>query len=350
VTPTAPKVCIVILNWNNLSDTLECLRAIKNLEYPNRESVVVDNGSVDGSAEQIKAAYPAITMLSNATNLGYTGGCNVGLAWAIQHGADYIWLLNNDTVVTPDCLTRLVDLGERYPNIGLISPAIHFHHEPEQVQFRGTAIDEPPYHVPRIAPLDPARAAMTGDLLLVGTALLVKRAVLTAIGPLDDRYFAYCEDWDYCLRARRAGYAVAVEPLARVFHKLAGSLGESSPVKEYLMARNRYLVWRTHLSGWSRLTYRGRYLAWVLERVHEARLGGQDSVAVAALDGAWDAFRGRFGPPPGSRMPGPVRSLFFALLAWHPFLWTMLLRLDFAGIAIQTAGRLFRRLSSRRHT
>jgi GT2 family glycosyltransferase len=342
-------VFIVTLNWNTLSDTLECLRAIEGLDYPNRETVVVDNGSVDGSADQIMAAYPALTMLRNATNLGYTGGCNVGLAYAVQHRADYIWLLNNDTVATPDSLTRLVDLGERHPHVGLISPAIYFHHQPQEVQFTGTLIYEPPHRVPRIEPLDPLRAALTGDLLLVGTALLVKRAVITAIGPLDDRYFAYCEDWDYSLRARRAGYAVAVEPLARVFHKPVGALGEGSPTKEYLIARNRYLVWMTHLSGWPRLSYPGRYLAWVLERVHNARLGRQDSVAAAALDGAWDAFRGRFGRPPGTHMPAPLKRLFFALLAWHPFFWTMLLRLDFAGVAVQAAGRLFRRRPSRRH-
>jgi GT2 family glycosyltransferase len=336
---TRPSVFIVVLNWNGLSDTLECLEAVGRLDYPNRHVVVVDNGSTDGSADTIAARYPSATLIRHRENLGYTGGVNAGIEHAIQHGADYVWLLNNDAVVTPRSLTQLLTFAERHPRMGLLSPIIRYYDKPHDIQFAGTLVEEPPARVPHIQCLE-AGALLTGDIVLVGTALLIRSAVVTGIGLLDDRYFAYCEDWDYSLRARAAGFEVAVLPSAIVFHKSAGSLGHDSPLKEYLMVRNRYLVWRSHLTGWQRRAYTSRYLAWALERVHSARGSGSEVVAGAALDGAWDAFHGRFGPrPAGSTMPSALKRALLTLLSWHPLFWVMLLRGRFAAIIARSLRR-----------
>jgi GT2 family glycosyltransferase len=333
---TRPSVFIVVLNWNGLSDTLECLEAVGHLDYPNRHVVVVDNGSTDGSADAIAAGYPSATLIRLGENLGYTGGVNAGLQHAIQNGADYVWLLNNDAVVTPDSLTQLLALAERHPRVGLLSPIIRYYDKPHDIQFAGTLVEEPPARVPHIHFLE-AGAALAGDFVLVGTALLVRSTVVTVIGLLDDRYFAYCEDWDYSLRAHAAGFELAVLPSAIVFHKSAGSLGHHSPLKEYLMVRNRYLVWRSHLTGCQRRSYTGRYLAWALERVHSARRSGSEVVAGAALDGAWDALRGRFGPRPvASAMPWTLKRALLMLLSWHPLFWVMLLRGRFAAIVARS--------------
>jgi GT2 family glycosyltransferase len=332
-------VFIVVLNWNGLSDTLECLEAVGRLDYPNRHVVVVDNGSTDGSADAIAARYPSAVLIRHRENLGYTGGVNAGLQHAIQHGADYVWLLNNDAVVTPGSLTRLLAFAEQHPRIGLLSPVVRHYDEPHDIQFAGTLLEEPPARVPHVHFLD-GGAALVGDLVLVGTALLIRSSVVSGIGSLDDRYFAYGEDWDYSLRARAAGFEVAVLPAAVVFHKSAGSLGSDSPLKEYLMVRNRYLVWRSHLTGWQRWAYSCRYLAWALERVHSARRSGSEVVAGAALDGAWDALHGRFGQrSAASTMPSALKRALVTLLSWHPLFWVMLLRGRFAAIVARSLRR-----------
>jgi GT2 family glycosyltransferase len=301
--------------------------------------VIVDNGSTDGSMEAIAARYPSATLIRHRENLGYTGGVNAGLRHAIDHGADYVWLLNNDAVVTPDSLTRLLAVAEQHPSVGLLSPVIRYYDRPDDVQFAGTPLEEPPGRVPQIDALGTGEA-LVGDMVLVGTALLIRKNVVSGIGLLDERYFAYCEDWDYSLRARAAGFEVAVVSSANVLHKSAGSLGRNSPTKEYLMVRNRYLVWMSHLTGSQRRAYPRRYLAFVVERVYEARRQGADIVAEAALDGAWDAFHGRFGPlPAGPRMGSALKRAILVLLSWHPFFWVALLRGRFSVIAARSLRR-----------
>lgn len=103
-----PKVFIIIVNWNGLKDTLECLQSVFKQDYPNFEVIMVDNGSKDNSVQVIRNAYPQIILIENKENLGYTGGNNVGMHYAVNSGSDYVWLLNNDTVVEPDTLSKLV--------------------------------------------------------------------------------------------------------------------------------------------------------------------------------------------------------------------------------------------------
>lgn len=335
-----PRVVIVVVNWNGLADTLACLEALSALAYPNARVVVVDNGSHDGSPEVIEATWPHVILLRNETNLGYTGGNNVGLRHAQAQGADYVWLLNNDALVTPNCLDILVRTAEANPWTGLVAPVIYDDARRDQIQFAGTWLDE-----------EPSAAAITtggprGLPVLVGTALLVKASVIASIGYLDERYFAYCEDWDYSLRALAAGFEVVVEPAASVFHKGAGSLGLDSPIREHYMVRNRYILWRSHLKGWPRRRYPARYLAWVLLRaLWSARSEGRKHLVPTVFDAAWDALRGRTGPlRRDPRMPWPLRSLFSLFLSWHPYFWAMLLRGEFRRIAVDAIRRPVRRL------
>jgi GT2 family glycosyltransferase len=341
-----PKVFIIILNWNGLADTLECLTSLAGLHYPHCQAVVVDNGSETGQADAIESSYPSVRLIRNDKNLGYTGGNNVGIRHAMTQGADYIWLLNNDTVVTPDSLTELVAAGERYPRVGLLSPALYDYERPHEIQFAGTVIDvtrqsaathKSLEEVPNVAP--------GGSLTLWGTALLVKRHVVTSIGYLNERYFAYHEDEDYCLRAVAAGFATRVESTAVVFHKSARSLGSGdSPIKEYLMVRNWYLLWMTHLRGWRRCIYPSRYMAWVLDRALNSKRAGRNLVAAHSLDGAWDALRGHFGPwDRRGAMPRVLRRfLLDGLLSWHPYLWIKLLGGEFFLVGREALSRLFR--------
>ena len=107
-----PLIYIIILNWNGLQDTLECLGSILKMDYPNFRVVVVDNNSTDNSVDIIRKAHPQVSLIENKENLGYTGGNNTAMRYAMQHSADYVWLLNNDTTVEADTLSKLVFAAE----------------------------------------------------------------------------------------------------------------------------------------------------------------------------------------------------------------------------------------------
>jgi GT2 family glycosyltransferase len=331
-----PAAWIVILNWNGLSDTLECLESISRLRYANTHVVVVDNGSTEAEADTIASRFPEASLLRNGTNLGYAGGNNVGIRHALRQGARYVWLLNNDTVVHEECLTALITAGEQDARVGLLSPVIYDHAPPRDIQFAGAIIDYTAEAHHTLRSIEASRAsAERAPLLLWGTALLLKRQAIETTGLLDERYFAYHEDIDYCLRALARHVRTLVVPEAAVFHKDGRSLGSpASPTKEYLLVRNWYFLWRTYLRGWRRHTYPGRYLAWVLNRALNAHRAGNQALAEHTLDGAWDALRGRSGSwQTKGKMPKRLRGFILnGLLAWHPHFWIMLLSGDLPGM------------------
>ena len=325
----APSIFIILLNWNGLADTLDCLRSLEELAYPNAHVVVVDNGSVNDEAARIELAYPSVTVLRNGANLGYAGGNNRGIRHAMAEGADYIWLLNNDTTVATTCVTELVRAAESRPDVGILSPVIYQQGAADEIQSAGAVLDRQ-REEHRILRTFEALAAENagGSLLLWGTALLLRRKTVDSVGLLDERYFAYHEDMDYCLRVMAAGLRTLVVPDAKVYHKTGRSLGpRQSPVREYLLVRNWYLFWRTYLVGRQRRTYPRRYLAWALERSMNARRAGNSAAADHILDAVWDALRAHWGPwQAKGRMPAPLRAfLARGLLVWHPHLWLMLL-------------------------
>ncbi|HEU4439325.1 MAG TPA: glycosyltransferase family 2 protein, partial [Methylomirabilota bacterium] len=290
-----PAVWVVVLNWKGAADTLDCLQSLKRLRYPNAAAVVVDNGSGAGEADGIEATGLACAVLRQPENRGYAAGCNVGIRHALERGADYVWLLNNDTVVDPRCLDALVAAGERDARVGLLSPVLYDYDAPHAIQFAGTVVDLPGERRPTLTSLDdPAVRAHEGRLALWGTALLVKRRVVEAVGLLDERYFAYVEDMDYCVRAMAAGFRTRLVRDASVYHKHGFRIADrEGPFREYLVTRNEYLFWTTHLHGWQRWSYRMRYIPWVLRRVIDAGLEGRPGAEEFIASGGWDALRGR---------------------------------------------------------
>jgi GT2 family glycosyltransferase len=206
---------------------------------------------------------------------------------------------------------------------------IYEHDSEDEIQFAGAVLERQREEHRTLRTLEALEAASKeGSVLLWGTALLLPRKTVDSVGLLDERYFAYHEDMDYCLRVMAAGLGTLVVPGAKVHHKRWRSLGPGqSPGREYLLVRNWYLFWRTYLLGRQRRTYPRRYLAWALERSMNARRAGNIVAADHILDGAWDALRGHWGPLQAKgRMPAPLRAfLSRGLLVWHPHLWLMLL-------------------------
>jgi GT2 family glycosyltransferase len=337
--PPSPRVFIVILNWNGLRDTLECLGSVARLDYPHRQTVVVDNGSSDGAPAQLKAAYPDIALLENGRNLGYTGGNNVGIRFALTQGADYVWLLNNDLVVEPASLSRLVARAEHDGRLGMLTPLTYDYHRRDRLQFWGVLADMSRQNIVD-APEPLGGQPAPDNVLLWGTALFVRSSVIRRIGYLDDRYFAYHEDLDFSLRAIKAGYRTTVETTAVVYHKWASSSGTDSPMRHHLLTRNWYLFWKSHLEGVQRYTYAPKYLAWALRDAISLRDAGAPAAADACLDGAWSALRGKFGPRHETdRMPRALK----ALLSFHPYFWVGVLRADVPHVLRGVAARLLGR-------
>lgn len=338
-----PKVYIVILNWNGLKDTLECLESVYKLEYPNFEVIVVDNASTDHSTTVIPKMYPNATLITNEENLGYTGGNNIAMRYAMGHDADYIWLLNNDTVVEPDSLGKLVAEGESFCDTGLISPVIYCYDQPDKIQHcGGFAIwkNQIMYTIESLeAWKDNNLSIPPGKvMILYGTALLVKRRIVECIGYLDEKYFAYGEDVDYSTRVVKAGYRNRLCQQVKVYHKKARSTGgESSPLRVFLRIRNKYFLWMRNLNGFQKCLYPMRYLADGISQFAILSDSGLNESADACFDGMYCAFRNVGGPRNGTfKMPNIVKKAFL----WHPYLWVELLKGNFLQVFLEISKRI----------
>lgn len=247
----APLVAIITLNWNRKDDTLEFLRSCASLTYPRLHTIVVDNGSSDGSPEAITAAYPAVEQLLNGANLGFAAGMNAGMRRACAQGADYIFLANNDTTLAPDALDRLVATAEEH-GAGMVAPAIYYASAPHRIWWLGGRLRPLLLEIRRCERLPARHDPQPFHVdFITGCGMLVRRSVLERVGLFDERFFMYYEDSDYCLRAHRAAVRVLVEPRAAMYHKVAQSSGGShSPNERYHMAKSSVQYFRKHARPW----------------------------------------------------------------------------------------------------
>jgi hypothetical protein len=296
------KVAIVILNWNQKADTLACLSSLMSVLDFDVRILLIDNGSTDGSAAAIRAAFNSVDVLEAKGNQGCSGGRNQGLQYAAAIGAEYVLFLDNDTIVRSDFLTPLIELMESDPTIGICGSTIARFDNTSLVWIAGGTIDEHGIQAGNYygQSLDLVPRSVYDVQWVPGCVLFAKVELARKIGLFDDEYFIYFEDIDWCTRAIRSGYRIVVEPSSVVYHKVSQSLGGStSPAKLYYMSRNRLL-------------FVSRYIP--KNRLHHALLNviraefedGRDdlregvapNVAVYRLLGVIDFFRQRFGYAP----------------------------------------------------
>lgn len=250
------KIAVVVLNYNGLENTLECLESLRKCDTGSHEAeiIVVDNNSQDGSQEAL-GKLKDIYLVQNADNLGYSGGNNVGIKKALSLGADYIFVLNNDTLVDKNILINLVHAASAGDIISpkiYFAPGFEFHKERyssrdrgKVIWYAGGAIDWANIigrHL-GVDEVDKGQFARRHQIdLATGAAMFVKRAVFEKTGLFDEKYFLYLEDMDFCVRAKKAGFKIIFEPAAIVWHKNASSSGGSgSPLQDYFITRNRLL-------------------------------------------------------------------------------------------------------------
>lgn len=248
----APKVFIILVNWNGWEDTIECLQSLEALDYPNREVVVVDNGSTDQSVSKIRAEYPDITLVESKKNTGFAGGNNLGIKYANEKDADYYWLLNNDTVVEKDALSALVERMEENPAIGICGSKLIYYHQRDTVQ----ALAGGQYNkwlgvstniggqVAVDVEINPEEVEDRLDFV-IGASMLVSREFIREVGLLNEEYFLYYEEIDWAVRGSEA-YQLGFAPHSIVYHKEGASTGgnqlqqaDRSRKSDYYQLKNR---------------------------------------------------------------------------------------------------------------
>lgn len=256
----APRVALIILNWNNAPDTLECLASVRKISYEPFFVIVVDNGSRDNSAEAIAAAHPEVTLLRIRDNCGFCAANNAGLEEAVRRGADAFVLLNNDTVVDPGILQGFVAAASAQPAAGFLGAKTYFHSAPRTIWHGFTRWDPSANWYTHIGHgvVDcgqPEFSAVQETFFANGCALYLRRELLDAIGGLDPRFFCYMDEMDWCQSAIEKGYRNYYVPEARVWHKVSSVYGgvnspeggANSPIKNYFRTRNTLLWAHKHL-------------------------------------------------------------------------------------------------------
>jgi GT2 family glycosyltransferase len=225
----------------------ESLDTLRKMTYPNFRLVVIDNGSVDGSQAMIRKDYPDVALVENGKNLGVMGGYNAGLKYGLEHGADWILLLNNDIVVDPAMLTRLVDAVQAHPETGIAGPAMYFHAQPDTFWYAGGRVNFFTGIISHrgLRERDNGQYGVTEETgYMNGCAMLIRRDVVERIGMLDLIFSPmYSEDVDFCLRAREAGYGILYVPPAKLWHKVSAfSGGGTTPLKTRMKVQHNFLV------------------------------------------------------------------------------------------------------------
>lgn len=257
-----PKVVCVIVNWERPADTIECIDSILNSNMPEMQVLVVDNGSKDSSSEQISRLFPQVTLVSLPQNLGFAGGYNKGIRHALNIGASHIFLLNNDTVIEPETISRLIDSPW-----DVAVPKILFYDKPDYIWSAGARWRAFPPSVVMIGfrQQDGQFYAVSHRLeYATACALMIQRHVLEIVGGFDQEFVNYMEDYDFAYRVKEAGFSMGFVPEAKVFHKVSRTLGEYTPRRWKYQGKNTVLFYRKNrrFSWWKLWTF----LIWVTFR------------------------------------------------------------------------------------
>jgi len=251
--PEEPRVAVVILNWNGLDDTVECLESLKAMTYANYRVIVIDNGSVADEAGSLRERFGSyVHVIENDRNYGFAEGCNIGIRHARETSSpDYVLLLNNDTSVDPGFLSELVSVAESDRTIGIVGAKVFFHHDPRRIQSAGARANMWTGQVSLIGwgEIDTGQFGETRDVQWVGgCAMLIRASAIEDIGLFDADFFAYFEETDLCARCWRAGYRVLCAPTAQLWHKRKIAVDRMDEFRVYYVTRNRFLFMRRNAS------------------------------------------------------------------------------------------------------
>jgi GT2 family glycosyltransferase len=293
-----PRVGVVVLDWNGGREAIECIESVHASSYPALEVFLVDNASREPVLDEVRRRFPDVRTRANPRNLGYAGGNNVGLRAALEAGADYVLVLNNDARVRPDTIAELVATARRDPAIAAVGAKVLRADDPTRLWLAWGEVSFEQSLV-RLVGADevdgPAYAEERDVPWVSGCAILLARRALEAIGGFDEDFFAYHEEVDWCATARERGFRVVFAPRAVVTHRGQASSGGGRYVsrKQYLAARNTIRYARKHASLGERAKLTA-FLAATLPLQYARRLlsGEQEGVALK-MRGIVDALLDR---------------------------------------------------------
>lgn len=284
---TLPFVCIVILNYNGAELTINCVNSVLRIDYPNFRIIVVDNASVDDSVARFKVELtdPRVELLLNSRNEGYAGGNNRGIEKALSAGAEYVLVLNNDTLVNPGFLTPLVDAMEKDPRIGICGGPIF------------STSDAPPacgeYVNLYSAVTKTGKRRPVGDIAqadyLCGVHLLMRSEMLHKTGGFDESFFLLYEETDLCFRARKDGFQTCFVPSPGLVHLGHASLNKYPARMLYFFVRNRAWFIRRHGTRMQRVSFTLFSVCRFYPRIILGRIAKRDMTSLmAVLKGIWE--------------------------------------------------------------
>lgn len=317
----ANSVAIIIVNWNNSKDTVDCIESIKRITYKNYKIFLVDNGSDDDSFLKFQSLYTGagnIELIKLNENIGFSGGNNVGIKAAMNGNFNYVMLLNNDTTVEPNFLDELIKVGESDEKIGVVGPKIYFYpfndnslqttnYKPwpgklqtNRIWYGGgdftwlgggkhlqyEEIDE-----------NPNETEPKETKYMTGCAFLVKSEVLEKAGLMPEEFFLYYEDTDWSLSIRKAGYKIMYAPAAKIYHKVSRTTATlGNPKIHYYHIRNALLLSKRQapkiiLAGiyvWSAAHYLKQIVKLVI-------LPSKRETSKMIMQGIEDFWKGKFG-------------------------------------------------------
>ena len=253
-----PKVYIIILNFNSYKDTIECIRSLENISYSNYEIIIVDNNSMDNSVKEISNNCPNYKLLLSLENLGYASGNNIGIKYALEQGAEYVCILNNDVIVKEDFLEPLIETFNTDRTIGMVGPCICEYSDRNTVQamgayinlYRGLAMGQ--YEGQYYNQID--KRFIQVDYL-GGACFVVKAEVFKTISLLPENYFLFYEETEFCLRARKSEYKLVCISDSRVYHKRSATISKYSGLSYYFLNRNRIIFMRRNANAIQKIIF-----------------------------------------------------------------------------------------------
>jgi len=308
----AASTAIVIVAWNQVEKTLDCLATVAALDSPPGRVLLVDNGSEPALAADVAPRFPAVELLRLPRNLGFAGGYNAGIRRALDGGAAAVLLLNNDTLLAPDALDQLAEAIETAEDVGLVTAKITYAAEPQRIWTVGANLNVfLDLKDGGQGQLDTGQWAAPRDVDFAPfCAILARREVFETVGLLDEEFFLYYEDMDYCRRARRAGWRVRLSPTALVRHDVsASSGGRDSPLERYWMAQSSGRYFRKHGRGPRLLLIVPFRLASALKTTLRLLLAGKRTPLRAYWAGLWQGWRtGRATTPPPAWLRAAIEA------------------------------------------
>ena len=245
------RVTAVVINWNLKETTSQCLRSLERIG-PSCHVILVDNGSQDGSVDYLAARFPSVEIIPLVENTGFGAACNRAIRSALEReGCQYILLINNDAVMAPNALTKLMEAAESFPETGIFGPKVYYQDKPDKIWYAGARMRRGVLAATGTGRGQVDRGQFDHPIpvdYVFGAAMLVRREVFDCVGLFDESFFLYLEDLDLCLRARKLGFSLLFVPQACVWHIGSASTEGDLDLRKYHYIKSTIIFLKKHLS------------------------------------------------------------------------------------------------------